>query len=68
VAGLNDGWAGGYLDLSPVPGAHVTASYQRRLPSSNALETMTAAQRDARDRIVLRGTVVIGRHPREGRE
>lgn len=68
VHGLNDGWAGGYLDFSPVPDAHVTASYQRRVPSSTALAMMTTAERDARDRIVLRGTVVIGRHPRTGRE
>ena len=66
VAGLNDGWAGGYLDLSPLAGAHVTASYQRRVPSSTALATMTTADRDARDRIVLRGTIVVGRHPRAG--
>lgn len=68
VGGMNDAWAGGYLDFSPLPDAHVTASYQRRVPSSAALATMTTAERDARDRIVLRGTVVIGRHPRAGRE
>ena len=68
VAGLNDAWAGGYVDVSPLADAHLTASYQRRVPSSSALATLPIADRDARDRIVLRGTVVIGRHPDVGRE
>jgi hypothetical protein len=68
VGGLNDAWAGGYVDIWPLDGARITASYQRRLPSSAALAAMSPVDREARDRIVLRGTVVIGRHPRPGRE
>ena len=64
VSGLNDAWAGGYLDATPLPGARVALSYQRRIPSTTALATLTPAMRDARDRIVLRGTIVVGRHPR----
>jgi hypothetical protein len=63
VGGLNDAWAGGYVDVAPVMGARVAVSYQRRLPSTNALATMTPAAQLARDRIVVRGTIVIGRHP-----
>jgi len=63
VRGLNDGWAGGFIDFSPLADAHLIASYQRRTPSSGALELLPLADRDARDRIVVRGTVVIGRHP-----
>lgn len=68
VGGLNDGWVGGYAGVMPYEGTQVTVSYQRRVPSSTTLATMTTAQRDARDRIVLRGTVVIGRHPGAGRD
>ena len=68
VGGLNDAWAGGFAGLMPFDGTQVTVSYQRRLPSSTALAAMTTAQQDARDRIVLRGTVVIGRHPGAGRD
>lgn len=68
VDGLNDAWAGGYVDFWPAFGTRLTASYQRRLPSSSALAAMSTEDRNARDRIVLRGTVVIGRHPRAGRD
>lgn len=68
VSGLNDGWVGGFLDVAPVPEGRVALSYQRRVPSQTALATLTPAIRDARDRLVLRGTIVIGRHPRVGRE
>lgn len=68
VGGLNDGWVGGYAGVMPYDGTQVTVSYQRRVPSSTTLATMTTAQQDARDRIVLRGTVVIGRHPVAGRD
>ena len=63
VGGLNDGWAGGYVDFSPVADTRVAVSYQRRLPSTNALAMLAPAAQDARDRIVVRGTIVIGRHP-----
>lgn len=68
VGGLNDGWVGGYAGVMPYDGTRVTVSYQRRLPSSTALAGMTTAQQDARDRIVLRGTVIVGRHPDAGRD
>ncbi len=68
VNGLNDGWAGGYVDVAPLPEARVALSYQRRIPSTTALATLTPAMRDARDRVVLRGTIVVGRHPRTGRD
>jgi hypothetical protein len=68
VGGLNDGWVGGFAGLMPFDGTQVIASYQRRVPSSTALARMAPALQDARDRIVLRGTVVIGRHPRAGRD
>ena len=68
VGGLDDGWVGGFAGLMPFDGTQVTVSYQRRVPSSTTLATMTTAQQDARDRIVLRGTVVIGRHPGAGRD
>ena len=64
VDGLNDAWAGGFIDVAPVPGARVAISYQRRLPSTNTLALLSPAAGDARDRIVLRGTIVLGRHPR----
>ena len=68
VGGLNDAWVGGFAGLMPFDGTQVTVSYQRRVPSSTSLATMTTAQQDARDRIVVRGTVVIGRHPGAGRD
>ena len=68
VGGLNDGWVGGYAGLMPFAGTRVTASYQRRVPSSTALAGMTLLEQGARDRIVLRGTVIIGSHPRMGSE
>ena len=68
VEGLNDAWGGGYLEVSPVAGARLAVSYQRRLPSSTALAAMSPAAQLARDRIVVRGTIVIGRHPRVERE
>ena len=63
VHGLNDGWAGGFVDFTPLADTHLIASYQRRTPSSSALGVLPLADRDARDRIVLRGTIVVGRHP-----
>lgn len=66
VDGLNDAWAGGYIGVAPYDVARVTLSYQRRLPSTVALAAMSAVERSARDRVVLRGTVVIGRHPLSG--
>ena len=68
VGGLNDAWVGGYMGFMPFEGTRVTASYQRRVPSSTALAGMSPALQDARDRIVLRGTVIIGVHPRAGLE
>ena len=68
VGGMNDLWAGGYLGAAPFRGARVTASYQRRIPSTAALAAMSPDERLARDRIVLRGTLVVGRHPRTGRD
>ena len=68
VSGLNDAWVGGYAGFMPVQGTRVTASYQRRVPSNTALAGMSPALQDARDRIVLRGTVIIGLHPRAGLE
>jgi hypothetical protein len=68
VGGLNDAWAGGFVDVAPVPSMRLAVSYQRRLPSTNALATLTTAAQEARDRIVVRGTVVIGRHPMIERE
>ena len=68
VSGLNDAWVGGYAGVMPSEGTRVTLSYQRRVPSSTALAEMTPTLQDARDRIVLRGTVVVGLHPGAGRE
>jgi hypothetical protein len=68
VDGLNDAWAGGFIDLAPVAGARIAVSYQRRLPSTNALAVLSPAAGDARDRIVVRGTIVVGRHPRTERD
>lgn len=66
VDGLNDAWAGGYIGVAPFDVARMTLSYQRRLPSTAALAAMSTVERSARDRVVLRGTVVIGRHPLSG--
>lgn len=67
VAGLNDGWLGGYAGLVALEGTRVVVSYQRRMPSSNASAALNAAERDARDRVVVRGTIILGRHPGAGR-
>ena len=66
VEGLNDAWVGGYIGVAPYGVARMTLSYQRRLPSTAALAAMSTVERSARDRLVLRGTVVIGRHPLSG--
>lgn len=66
VRGLNDRWAGGYIDVLAIDGARLTASYQRRVPSAAALAAMTRAEQASRDRVVIRGTVSIGRHPSAG--
>ena len=66
VMGLNDAWAGGYVGMQFFDAARITASYQRRIPSRSALAAMPVTDRDARDRVVLRGTIVIGHHPLAG--
>ncbi|MFL5560360.1 MAG: hypothetical protein ACJ79K_02700 [Gemmatimonadaceae bacterium] len=68
VNGLNDGWLGGFVDFGRDRDERLAVSYQRRVPSSSALAALSLADRDARDRIVIRGTVVIGHHPRPGRD
>ena len=59
VSGLNDRTAGAYLGVEPMPGGRVILSYQRRLPSAAAKEYLDPDQREALDRIVLRGTVSL---------
>ena len=66
VGGLNDAWFGGYLGIIPFTGTRLTACWQRRAPSARALLTMTPEDRAARDRVVVRGTVILGRHSRAG--
>ena len=56
VGGLNDRTAGVFVGLEPMPGGRMSLSYQRRLPSAAAKDYLDPDQRDALDRIVVRGT------------
>lgn len=57
VRGFGDGWAGGLLEWSAGSAASVYASWEHRFASDSARVLLTTAERDARDRIVLRGVV-----------
>lgn len=59
VGGLNDRNAGVFVGVEPMPGGRITLSYQRRLPSAAAKEYLDVDQREALDRVVLRGTFAL---------
>lgn len=57
VRGFDDRWAGGLLEWSPSGATSVYASWEHRFASDSARLFLTSAEREARDRIVLRGVV-----------
>lgn len=57
VRGLDDGSAGALLEWSPSGAARVYASWERRLAGAATRPFLAPAERDARDRIVLRGVM-----------
>ena len=57
VRGYDDRWAGGLLEWSPTRATSVYASWEHRFASETARAVLTPAQRDARDRIMLRGAL-----------
>lgn len=59
VAGLDDGSAAGFVGVEPIPGGRVILSYERRLPSAAAKDQLSLEEREALDRIVLRGTIAL---------
>lgn len=59
VAGLNDGSAAGFVGVEPMPGGRVILSYERRLLSAAAKDQLSLDEREALDRIVLRGTIAL---------
>ena len=57
VRGYGDRWAGGLLEWSPSALTSVYASWEHRFPTDSARVLLAAPERDARDRIVLRGVL-----------